>query len=183
LPALARAGLAHLYFVCIHPFEDGNGRLARALAEKALAQNLAQPSLSSLSQIIQKRRKAYYDALARNNRDLEVTDWLVWFGEAVLEAQLQTQRLISFLIEKTRLYDRVRGQLNARQDKALARMFREGPEGFKGGLSVANYIAITGAPRATATRDLQQLVAIDVLRRTGTLKSTRYHLTIAGIVG
>jgi Fic family protein len=183
LPALARAGLAHLYFVCIHPFEDGNGRLARALAEKALAQNLAQPSLSSLSQIIQKRRKAYYDTLARNNRGLEVTDWLVWFGEAVLEAQLQTQRLIGFLIEKTRLYGRVRGQLNARQDKALARMFREGPEGFKGGLSVANYIAITGAPRATATRDLQQLVALDVLRRTGTLKGTRYRLAIAGIAG
>jgi Fic family protein len=178
LPALARAGLAHLHFVCIHPFEDGNGRLARALAEKALAQNLAQPTLSSLSQIIQSQRKAYYDALARNNRRLEVTGWLLWFGGTVLEAQLQTQRLIGFLIGKTRLYGRVRGQLNARQDKALGQMFREGPEGFQGGLSVANYIAITGAPRATATRDLQQLVAMGVLRRTGALKSTRYHLAI-----
>jgi Fic family protein len=179
LPALARAGLVHLHFVCIHPFEDGNGRVARALAEKALAQNLAQPSLSSLSQIIQKRRKAYYAALTRNNRSLEVTDWLVWFGGTVLDAQTQTQRLIGFLIEKTRLYERVRGQLNARQDKALLRIFREGLEGFKGGLSVANYIAITGAPRATATRDLQQLVAVGALRRTGALKSTRYHLAIA----
>jgi Fic family protein len=176
LPPLARAGLAHLYFVCIHPFEDGNGRIARALAEKALAQCLSKPSLISLSQVVQKRRNDYYEALARNNRDLEVTDWLVTFGRMILEAQKHTEKVISFLIAKTRLYDRVRGQLNERQDKALARMFREGPDGFKGGLSVGNYLSITGTSRPTATRDLQQLVTIGALSRTGELKSTRYHL-------
>jgi Fic family protein len=176
LPPLTRAGLAHLYFVCIHPYEDGNGRLARALAEKALAQSLSQPSLTSLSQVIQKRRDDYYNALARNNRDMEVTEWLVIFGGMILEAQTHTQQLIRFLIEKTRIYDRVRGSLNPRQEKALVRVFREGPEGFKGGLSVANYLAITGASRATATRDLQQMVALGALTRSGDLKATRYHL-------
>jgi Fic family protein len=179
LQPVTRAGLAHLYFVCIHPFEDGNGRIARALADKALAQGLGQPSLTSLSQVIEKRKKAYYATLARNNRTLEVTDWLVTFGEMILEAQTYTERLIRFLIEKTRLYDRLRGRLNPRQEKVLERMFREGPEGFKGGLSVANYIAITGAARATATRDLQELVALGALRRSGELKSTRYWLAIA----
>jgi Fic family protein len=179
LPPVTRAGLAHLYFVCIHPYEDGNGRIARALAEKALAQGLSQPSLTSLSQIVQKRRDAYYDALARNNRDLEVTDWLLTFGKMTLEAQKHTERVIRFLIEKTRLYDRIRGQLNGRQEKALARMFREGPDGFKGGLSVGNYLSITGATRPTATRDLQQMVALGALKRTGELKSTRYHLPIS----
>ena len=176
LQPLARAGLAHLYFVCIHPFEDGNGRIARALAEKALAQSLSQPSLISLSQVVQKRRNDYYDTLARNNRDLEVTDWLVTFGGIILEAQKHTERVIGFLIAKTRLCDRIRGQLNERQEKALARMFREGPDGFNGGLSVGNYLSITGASRPTGTRDLQQLVRIGALCRTGELKSTRYHL-------
>jgi len=69
--------------------------------------------------------------------------------------------------------------LNERQDKALARMFREGIEGFKGGLSAENYISITGAPRATATRDLQDLVAMGALTRTGELRHTRYRLNIA----
>jgi Fic family protein len=95
-----------------------------------------------------------------------------------LQAQDTTQSSIEFLIQKTKLYDRVRNMLNERQEKALARIFREGPEGFKGGLSAENYISITGAARATATRDLQDLVDKGVLIRTGALKSTRYHLKI-----
>jgi Fic family protein len=178
LPALARAGIAHLYFVTIHPFEDGNGRIARALAEKALSQALGQPTLIALSQTIQNNKKDYYEALHRSSRDNEITAWLVYFGETVLRAQETTQRMVDFLIEKTKLYDRIKGQLNERQEKALARIFREGVEGFKGGLSAENYIAITGAARATATRDLQDLVEKGVLIRTGALKSTRYHLNI-----
>ena len=178
LPALTRAGIAHLYFVTIHPFEDGNGRIARALAEKALSQALGQPTLIALSQIIQKNKHSYYDALHRSSRDNEITGWLVYFADTVLQAQDTTQSSIEFLIQKTKLYDRVRNMLNERQEKALARIFREGPEGFKGGLSAENYISITGAARATATRDLQDLVDKGVLIRTGALKSTRYHLKI-----
>lgn len=178
LPPLTRAGVAHLYFVCIHPFEDGNGRIARALAEKALSQGLRHPTLVALSQVIQERRKSYYQSLELNNKDNEITDWLVYFAETVLEAQSRTLHMVHFLIEKTKLYDRIGTQLNPRQAKVIERMFREGPEGFKGGLSAENYLTITGTSRATATRDLQELVSMGALKRTGELKSTRYWLNV-----
>ncbi len=177
-PALTRAGITHLYFVTIHPFEDGNGRIGRALAEKALSQAFGQPTLVALSQTIQKNKKSYYEALHRSSRNNEITAWLGYFADTVLQAQDTTQRMIDFLIQKTKLYDKVRSQLNERQERALARIFREGVEGFKGGLSAENYISITGAARATATRDLRDLVDKGVLTRTGALKSTRYHLNI-----
>jgi Fic family protein len=178
VPPLTRAGIAHLYFVCIHPFEDGNGRIGRAVIEKALAECLGEPSMIALSKTIEKGRKAYYQALERNNKDMEITDWLVYFAETVLNAQNQSLRMIDFLIEKTKLYDRVRGQLNRRQEKVIERMFREGLEGFKGGLSAENYLSITRTSRATATRDLTSLVEKGVFTKTGVLKGTRYHLNI-----
>jgi Fic family protein len=178
LPAVARAGIAHLHFVSIHPFEDGNGRIARALAEKSLAQSLGHPSLIALAYTIERARKAYYDALARNNKTTAITDWLVYFGDTILRAQRNTIRRVDFCVAKARLYERLRGQLNERQEKAIARMFREGVDGFKGGLSAEKYITITKASRATATRDLQDLAAKDALRKTGALRHTRYHLNI-----
>ncbi len=181
LPALTRTGTAHLYFATLHPFEDGNGRIARALAEKALSQALGQPTLIALSQTIQKNKNSYYEALHQSSRDNEITAWLGYFADTVLQAQNTTQCMIDFLIQKTKLYDRVKSQLNERQEKALARIFHEGVEGFKGGLSAENYISITGAARATATRDLQDLVDKGVLIRTGALKSTRYHLNMEKI--
>lgn len=174
LPALIRSGIAHLYFESIHPFEDGNGRIGRALSEKALAQNLGQPTLIALAFTIERNRKAYYDMLARSNKSNEITNWLVYFAETIIEAQASTLKRIDFYIAKARLYDRLRGTLNPRQEKALARMFREGVEGFKGGLSAENYIRITGASRATATRDLQDLVDKGALTRTGERRHTRY---------
>lgn len=176
---LARAGVAHLHFVSIHPFEDGNGRIGRALSEKALSQSLGQPTLLALSQTIQADRKTYYRMLERNNQSLEITEWLVYFAETVLEAQKATLALIDFLIAKTQMFDRLRGQLNDRQSKALARMFREGPGGFEGGMSADKYIAITGASRATATRDLADLVKKEALTRTGERKHARYWLRIS----
>jgi Fic family protein len=178
LPALTRAGIAHLYFVSIHPFEDGNGRIGRALAEKSLAQNLGQPSLIALAYTIERSRKAYYAALERNNKDIEITDWLTFFAETILEAQRNTIKRLDFYVAKAKLYETLRGQLNERQEKAIARMFLEGIDGFKGGLSAANYISITKSSRATATRDLQDLVAKGALTSTGELRHTRYHLNI-----
>ena len=176
LPALARAGIAHLYFECIHPFEDGNGRIGRALAEKALAQGAGQPSLTALSLLIQRRRKDYYAQLEVANKTLDVDTWLDWFADLVLAAQSHTLQGLDFLLANTRLRDRLGGQLNARQDKALARLMRAGIDGFVGGLSASNYMALTGAPAATARRDLVQLVKLGALRRTGLLKGTRYWL-------
>ena len=147
LPALARAAIAHLYFITIHPFEDGNGRIARALAQKVLMQTLNHPVFITLSHIIQKNKKQYY-----------------------------AQKLISFLINKARFYDRLRGQLNARQEKVLARLFAEGLEGFAGGLSAKNYMRIAKTSASTATRDLADLVHKKALRQTGELKYTRYFL-------
>jgi Fic family protein len=176
LPALTRAGLSHLYFESIHPFEDGNGRLGRALAEKSLAQNIGQPTLISLAFTIEKERKAYYDQLEQHQKTLDVTDWLVWFAEVVLKAQQVTLDRVGFFISKAHFYDRHRDHLNERQAKAIARMFREGPGGFKGGFSADNYLQITGTSRATATRDLQDLVEKGALSRTGDRRHTRYWL-------
>ena len=179
LPPLTRAGVAHLYFVCIHPFEDGNGRIGRALAEKSLAQNLGQPSLIALAYTIERARKAYYEALERNNKEIEITDWLTYFTETILQAQDNTIKRVDFYIAKAKLYERLRGQLNERQEKVIARMFREGIDGFKGGLSAEKYISIAKTSRATATRDLQDLVENGALTKTGELRHTRYHLNIA----
>jgi Fic family protein len=178
LPALTRAGLSHLYFESIHPFEDGNGRLGRALAEKSLAQNMGQPSLIALAYSIERERKAYYDQLEQHQKTLDVTPWLEWFAQTVLMAQQVTLDRVGFFIAKARFYDRHREKLNERQSKAIERMFREGLEGFKGGMSAENFISITGTSRATATRDLQDLVEIGALRRTGELRYTRYWLNL-----
>ena len=178
LPALTRAGIAHLYFVCIHPFEDGNGRIARALAEKSLAQNLGHPSLIALAYTIERARKAYYSALERNNKDIEITDWLVYFADTINQAQGNTIKRVDFYIAKAKLYEQLRGKLNERQDKVIARMFREGIDGFRGGLSAENYITITKTSRATATRDLQDLVTMGALTKTGELRHTRYYLKL-----
>ena len=182
LPALARAGAAHLYFESIHPFEDGNGRLGRAIAEKALAQAAHEvsdePVLLSLSATILAHRGDYYRALERANKSNEITAWLAWFAGIALEAQQRTIASVDFLVEKTRLLDRLREEINPRQHKAILRMLREGPEGFEGGLSASNYAKITGTSPATTTRDLADLVARGALVRTGELRHARYHLNL-----
>ncbi len=183
LPALTRAGVAHLYFVCIHPFEDGNGRIGRALAEKSLAQNLGRPSLIALAYTIERRRKEYYAALERSNKDIEITDWTKYFASTILEAQNNTVRRVDFYVAKTKFHERLRDKLNERQGKAIARMFQAGVDGFKGGLSAENYISITKASRATATRDLQDLVEKGAFTRTGELRHTRYALNLDGSAG
>jgi Fic family protein len=179
LPALTRAGIAHFYFVCIHPFEDGNGRIGRAIAEKVLAQGIGRPTLTALAATILARRGAYYDTLERGNASNDLTIWLSWFAAAAIEAQVRAQALVGFLIDKTRLLDRLQGQLNERQEKALLRVLREAPEGFKGGLSAGNYAAITGASVATTTRDLADMVAKQALVRTGERRHARYRVDIA----
>ena len=178
LPAVTRAGLAHIWFESLHPFEDGNGRIGRAIVEKALAQGLSTPVLTAVAGTLLKRRKEYYQALEAASRNLDVTAWLLWFAAAVIEAQQQSFTWVEFILNKTRLLTSAQGQLNARQEKAILRMFEAGPDGFVGGLSAGNYMCITGAPSATATRDLADLVVLGVLRRTGERKATRYYLNV-----
>ena len=180
LAPLTRAGIAHLWFESIHPFEDGNGRLGRAISEKALAQGLGQPSLIALSRTIRGNRKEYYAALQAASRSNEVTDWLIWFARTAIEARAETGRLVAFLIEKARVFDHLRDTLNGRQEKALLRMFRDGPDSFTGGMNAEKYMRITGAARATATRDLVDLVEKGALTRTGERRYTRYWLAVGG---
>lgn len=178
IPALARAGIAHIYFESIHPFDDGNGRIGRALSEKALAQSIGKPGLFALSHVIEKNRPEYYRQLETNQKTLSIDSWLSYFAKTALDATAHSQKLVRFIVEKTRLFDRVRDQINSRQEKALRRMFAEGMDGFEGGMSAKNYMKITGAPIATTTRDLQSLVELGVMVKTGQLKGTRYWLNL-----
>lgn len=178
LSPLIRAGIAHLYFISIHPFEDGNGRIGRALSEKALAQTIGQPTLVALAHTIERNRKAYYEAIANSNHTNQVTRWLTYFSETIIQAQATTIKRIEFIITKARFFEHFQDSLNQRQTKALLRVFKEGIDGFKGGLSAENYMAITGATRPTTTRDLKALADIGALVKTGYLKSTRYYLNL-----
>ena len=179
LPPLTRAGIAHLYFLSIHPFEDGNGRLSRALVIKALSQEMDAPVLTAISSVINVRRKAYYELLGVQSKGNEITDYLTDFGQTLLDAQQLTIERLDFITAKAKYLHYFQRGLNPRQEKAVLRIFREGLNGFQGGLSVKNYIAITKASRATATRDLSDLVQKGAFSRTGKLKSTRYELHLA----
>ncbi|MBS0654633.1 MAG: Fic family protein [Verrucomicrobia bacterium] len=178
-PILGRAAIAHLYFESIHPFEDGNGRIGRLLVEKILSQGVERPVLIAVSKTLEKRKKEYYAHLEECNRTLEAASWATFFANTILQAQEESMNLLSFLIAKSKMFTAFSGQLNSRQEKALLRMFAEGPSGFTGGLSAENYIAITKASRATATRDLAELVHKGALTKTGELRHTRYWLKMS----
>jgi len=143
---VTRAGIAHLWFESIHPYEDGNGRIGRAISGKILAQGLPTPAITGMASTLLQHRKTYY-SLERVHANIEITDWLLWFAAKALEAQRRTIRQVEFILEKSRLVERLRGRLNARQEKALLRMFAAGPDGFVGGSSAANYMRITAPPR------------------------------------
>jgi Fic family protein len=175
---LVRAALTHLYFENIHPFEDGNGRIGRILVEKAFSQGVGRPILIALSKSFERHRKEYYKELGKCNRTLDANEWVEYFAKMTLEAQSDASSHLFFLMEKSRIMHSFEGEINARQEKVLLRLFEEGPSGFKGGLSAENYIVITKTSRATATRDLADLVERGVLKKTGELRHTRYWLNL-----
>ena len=176
--AAIRSAIAHLYFETIHPFEDGNGRIGRAIAEKALAQTIGHPMLLSLSRAIEADKQAYYNALEQAQKNNEITPWIEYFIAVILQAQKQARELIDFILKKSRFFDRFKDTLNDRQAKVIKRMLEAGPEGFAGGMSANKYISITKASKATATRDLQQLFEWEVLLVEGGGRSTHYKLNI-----
>lgn len=175
---LLRAGLAHLYFESIHPFEDGNGRIGRALVEMVLSQHLEQPVLLALSSVIESDKKAYYQALHAHSQTLQVNDWLRYFCKIMLEALSLSQSMVDFIILKAAFYKVFAAKLNTRQSKVVERIFRSGVKGFVGGLSAKNYVRIANTSASTATRDLQELVSIGALTKSGELKGTRYQLNL-----
>lgn len=175
LAAVARAGIAHLWFESVHPFEDGNGRIGRAISEKALAQGVGAPIVTSLAATILARRREYYEHLDAAGRSCEITAWLGWFAGIVLEAQMRTRAQVEFLIDKARFLAGLRERIDPRHLRVLERVLREGPGGFAGGLSAGNYATTANVSASTATRDLAELVAIGALTRTGERRHTRYH--------
>lgn len=173
-----RSALAHLYFESIHPFEDGNGRIGRAVSEKALSQGLGRPVIMSLSATIEANKKSYYEELKTAQRNHDVSAWVSFFAGICLEAQNQAERQIQFTLQKAKLFDRFEDQMNERQVRVVRRMFEEGPDGFEGGMSAKKYSSITKASKATATRDLQSLLELGVFRAEGGGRSTRYELAL-----
>lgn len=175
---LAHAAIAHAYFESIHPFEDGNGRIGRVLIEKYISQRIGRASLTSISQVITRRKKDYYAALGSINHSLDARRWVHFFANVMVEAQEESLAWVNFLVSKSSLMNALKDQINPRQEKVLLRLFAEGIKGFSGGLSAENYTAITKTSRATATRDLADLIEKGALRKTGTLRYTRYWLNI-----
>jgi len=173
--APVRSAIAHLYFESIHPFEDGNGRIGRAIAEKALSQTLGRPVLLSLSQTIEADKKSYYTALENGQGNNQITSWIKYFVNTILAAQLQAKELIAFTLKKAKFVDHFKEELNDRQLKVTKRMLAE-PGGFKGGINANKYKSITKTSKATATRDLQLMVNLGLVEVVGGGRSTHYHL-------
>lgn len=178
---LIRAGVAHVWFEIIHPFEDGNGRVGRALLNTALAQDERHSiRLYSLSARFNEQRDEYYAALERTSTsDLNITPWLQWFLRQFEAAAHTSKSTVAKVLMKARFWMRhAQTELNERQRKALNRMLEAGPEGFEGGMTNRKYASLTRASPATAQRDLADLVAKGCLKASGKGRSVNYELVL-----
>lgn len=178
-PPLIKAGLAHLWFVTLHPFDDGNGRIARAVGDLFLARADGSPQrFYSLSAQIQRERKAYYDILERTQKQsLDVTEWLAWFFETLHRAVNQAQHTLDVVLAKTRFWQRWAAPnsapLNERQVKLVNRLL----DGFEGKFTSSKWAAIAKCSPDTALRDITELLARGVLRKLDAGgRSTSYEL-------
>ncbi|HEX5277287.1 MAG TPA: Fic family protein [Fluviicoccus sp.] len=179
-PALIKAGLGHLWFVTIHPFDDGNGRLARAIGDLLLARAERSPlRFYSLSAQIQRERKAYYTMLERTQKgSMDVTAWLVWFLDMLRLAVASAHQSLDAVLAKARFWQRLAGMpLNERQVKLLNRLL----DGFEGKLTTGKWAALAKCSPDTALRDMADLVARGVLRKSEAGgRSTSYELVLDG---
>ena len=174
---LLRAGTAHLWFETLHPFEDGNGRVGRAIIDLALAQDAhLDQRLYSVSRRFAERRNDYYAELAAASRgDLDITRWLTWFVGRFEEACRASEAVIDLSLAKARFWlEHGQAPLNERQRKAVNRMLDAGPVGFVGGMSSNKYGHLARVSRATAYRDLEELVRYGLLTQAGIGRGTRY---------
>ncbi len=175
-PPLIHAGLAHLWFATLHPFDDGNGRIARAVGDLFLARaDGSTQRFYSLSAQIQRERKAYYDILERSQkRSMDVTEWLAWFLAVLHRSVDQAQHTLDAVLAKARFWQRwATAPLNERQLKLINRLL----DGFEGKLTSSKWAAITKCSPDTALRDIGDLVARGILRRSEAGgRSTSYEL-------
>ncbi|MET3115765.1 Fic family protein [Pedobacter sp. CG_S7] len=176
--ALLKSAIAHLYFETIHPFEDGNGRIGRVLAEFTLSQMLKSPVILSLSKTIEKGKKQYYEQLKCAQRGLDITEWINYFAQVILDAQIDAKELVQFTLLKAKLFDKYSALLNDRQLKVVNRILANGAAGFEGGMTAKKYMAIANTSKASATRDLQHLHQIGMVSQDGAGRSVRYQLEL-----
>jgi Fic family protein len=179
LDGLVRAGIAHAWFEIVHPFEDGNGRVGRALLDMALAQDERRSTrLYSMSARFMDVRDEYYAALEQTSSGaLDITSWLLWFLAQTQAAIRSSESIVDAVLTKTRFWmHHSRTEVNERQLKALARMLDTLPQEFVGGMTNKKYAHLTGASPATAQRDLADLVAKGYLVLRGAGRSARYEL-------
>lgn len=181
IDGLIRAALAHYRFVVIHPFDDGNGRIARALTDMALAQDEGDATrFYSLSNLIMKERDAYYAVLEHcSNGSGDITPWLEWFLRSFEQAVVGSQELINRVMVKAGFWQEFAGtELNPRQKKVVSTLLDAGKGNFEGHLAARKYRSLAKTTKATASRDLDDLVKKGVLRRLdGGGRSTKYDLS------
>jgi Fic family protein len=178
---LLRAGLAHFYFVTIHPFEDGNGRISRALTDMALAQDeKLKVRYYSLSSEIMQERDAYYDILeeSSSSRGTDLTNWLIWFLGCYQRAIKRSGKIIGNVLARADFWqEHAQADLNERQKKVLNRILEAGQGNFTGGLTTRKYVGITKASRATAFREVSDMLNKKILRQlAGKGRSVSYDL-------
>lgn len=176
--ALIKTSISHLYFESIHPFEDGNGRIGRAIAKKCLAESFNRPVLMSISSTIEQSKKKYYQSLKQAQRTLEITDWIFYFSSLILESQRNAKQTVLFTLNKSKFIDQFKAEMNERQLKVVLKMFENGESGFKGGMTAIKYVSITKTSRATATRDLQDLTEKNILKPKGEGRNRSYDLNL-----
>tara|TARA_R110000868_G_scaffold89194_1_gene248382 strand:+ start:2080 stop:3210 length:1131 start_codon:yes stop_codon:yes gene_type:complete len=175
LDPVLKAGLAHLWFVTIHPFDDGNGRIARAITDMQLARaDKTKQRFYSMSAQIQAERNRYYDILEYIQKGgLDITPWLEWFLDCLMHSMTQTDLIIEKTLLRAAFWESQRETVfNQRQQKVLQLLLDD----FYGNLSVSKYAKITKTSTDTALRDLQDLINKDILKQEGSGRSTSYKL-------
>lgn len=186
IDGIVRAAVAHLWFETIHPFEDGNGRVGRALADMALAQDVGSPQrFYSLSRQLMAVRNAYYDNINTAQRGtLDITPWVSFFVEQFRLACITSQQVVEAAIVKSRFWtEHAQHTINDRQRKVVKRLLDAGDGGFEGGMSAEKYSNLAGVSKATATRDLGELLKAGYLIVTGEGRATRYWVNVHGWSG
>ncbi len=183
LDGIVRAAIAHVWFETIHPFEDGNGRIGRAIIDMALAEDSQQSiRLYSMSRQLQKNKTDYYHFLNEAQKgSLDITAWIEWFIAQFLAACQHSSALIDKAVEKAHFWaSHLDKKFNDRQTKTLQKLLQAGDGGFLGGLTSEKYCKITGSSKATATRDLSSLLRGGVLISRGQGKATKYYVNVPG---
>lgn len=187
--SLIKASIAHLWFVIIHPFDDGNGRITRAITDRVLSEIEASNSsrLYFMSQSINSDKKGYYQALEQTtgyiqkNNKMDITVWCEWFLNTLYKSLIEAITSIEYVVEKARFWDKHKDSaLNSRQIKVLNTLLDKGAQAFEGGLTTKKYIKMSKTTPATASRDINGLVLLGCIKQVEGTKgrNVRYDLMV-----